>query len=282
MLLAAAAVLLPRLAWGPFLEPAPQGLAPTIRPDTEPPAPPSALPRPQRLPATIFPVAVQRVVLDPGHGGADHGSRTSSGLLEKDLTLDLARRVARLLEAVGYEVHLTRTGDEQVVLRRRAEFANSLAADLFVSIHFNWFQDGRRNRGIETFYLGSTDDPEIHRLASRENLESGYSLADVRRLLESLYTDFRQEQSRALAAAIQGELLATVRQQAPEVRDRGVKPAPFLVLVETGMPAALAEVSSLSNEEEARLLAQPDYRERLAAALSRGIEAYSRSIRKGG
>jgi N-acetylmuramoyl-L-alanine amidase len=279
--LAAAAVWLPGTGWGPFAEPPPESLLPTIRPTPEPNLP-ASLPAPRRLPAAVFPVEVTRVVLDPGHGGSDHGTKTSSGLLEKDLTLDLARRAMRDLGELGFEVHLTREDDRKLSLKERASFANELRADLFVSIHFNWFQDGRRNRGIETFYLGSTEDPEIHRLTSRENRDSGYTLGEVRRLLESLYTDFRQEQSGALAQAIQQELLNTVRKQAPEVRDRGVKPAPFLVLIETEMPAALAEVSSLANEEEARLLVTEEYRQALAQALARGIATYSRQVRRGG
>ncbi len=274
-------VWLPRTGWGPFAEPQPEGLLPTIRPRQEAEVP-GPLAAPKKLPAAVFPVEVLRVVIDPGHGGIDHGTKTSSGLLEKDLTLDLAKRTARHLEQHSLEVHLTRTDDRKLLLKERVEFANALQADLFVSIHFNWFQDGRRNRGIETFYLGTSEDPEIHRLTSQENQDSGYTLADVRRLLESLYTDFRQEQSAALARAIQSELLATVRRQAPEVRDRGVKPAPFLVLIETRMPAALAEVSSLANEEEARLLATEEYREALAESLARGIATYSRALRRGG
>ncbi len=228
-----------------------------------------------RIPASVFPVAVHRIMLDPGHGGGDEGTHTSSGLLEKDLTLDIAKRLQKLLTKQGYDAELTRSDDRRVSLRERARLANELRADLFVSIHVNWFQDGRSNRGIETYYLGPSDDPFITELASAENQESGYSVADVRRLLDSIYADLRQEQSRALAADVQRQLVHSIREVSKEVRDRGVKSAPFLVLVSAEMPAILAEVASLSNADEAHLLTEVEYRQRIAVALSAGIRSYS-------
>lgn len=230
---------------------------------------------PTRLAARLFPVAVRRIVIDPGHGGSDDGTRTPVGLTEKVLTLDISQRLALLLMGAGFEVTLTRDTDSKLFLRERVRFANQAHADLFVSIHVNWLKDGRANRGIETYYLGPSDDPFITELASAENRESGYSMADVRQLLDSIYSDLRQQESRRLAAAVQRRLVSTVRELSREVRDRGVRSAPFLVLVETEMPAILAEVASLSSPEEARLLAQAEYRERLARALFDGIRAYS-------
>ncbi len=230
---------------------------------------------PTRLQARLFPVSVHRIVLDPGHGGTDEGTKTPVGLTEKALTLDIAQRLALLLMGAGFDVSMTRDTDNKLYLRDRVRFANQVHADLFVSIHLNWFKDGRANRGIETYYLGPSDDPFITELASAENRESGYALADVRKLLDGIYSDLRQQESRRLAAAVQRRLVGTVREINREVRDRGVRSAPFLVLVETEMPAILAEVASLSSPEEARLLAQADYRERLARALFDGIRAYS-------
>lgn len=230
---------------------------------------------PTRLAARLFPVAVRRIVLDPGHGGGDEGTRTPVGLTEKFLTLDIAQRLARLLAGAGFEVSSTRETDSKLFLRDRVRFANQARADLFVSIHVNWLKDGRSNRGIETYYLGPSDDPFITELASAENRESGYSMADVRQLLDGIYSDLRQQESRRLAAAVQRRLVGAVREVSREVRDRGVRSAPFLVLVETEMPAILAEVASLASPEEARLLAQPEYRDRLARALFDGIRAYS-------
>jgi len=233
---------------------------------------------PARVPAEVFPLAVRRVVIDPGHGGGDVGTRTPTGLAEKELTLDIGRRLGAKLREAGFEVEFTRETDTRVSLRDRARLANELGADLFVSIHVNWFEDGRSNRGIETYFLGPSDDPFIVRLARDENRESGYAVADVRRLLESIYADLRQEQSRGLAREIQRHLLHSVREVAPGVADRGVKSAPFLVLVTTQMPAVLAEVASLSNAEEARMLGQEGYRERIAVALFDGIRSYSEAV----
>jgi N-acetylmuramoyl-L-alanine amidase len=230
---------------------------------------------PTRLAARLFPVAVRTIVIDPGHGGGDEGTRTPVGLTEKFLTLDIAQRLALLLAGAGFEVSMTRETDSKLFLRDRVRFANQAHADLFLSIHVNWLKDGRANRGIETYYLGPSDDPFITELASAENRESGYSMADVRQLLDGIYSDLRQQESRRLAAAVQRRLVGAVREVSREVRDRGVRSAPFLVLVETEMPAVLAEVASLASPEEARLLAQPEYRERLARALFDGIRAYS-------
>jgi N-acetylmuramoyl-L-alanine amidase len=230
---------------------------------------------PTRLPSHVFPLAVRRVVIDPGHGGTDEGTKTAYGLTEKILTLDVAQRLALRLVTAGYEVSLTRESDVRLYLRDRVRFANQRDADLFVSIHVNWLQDGRANRGIETYYLGPSDDPYITALAAAENRESGYSMADARSLLDGIYSDLRQQQSRRLATSVQRSLLAAAREASSEVRDRGVRSAPFLVLVETEMPAILAEVASLSSAEEARLLTREEYRERIATALYDGIRAYS-------
>jgi len=273
----------PRISASPAVSAPPTLLAPAVAASmtglaAAEPAIDVAIGPPARISPSVLPLAVRRVVLDPGHGGGDQGARTKSGLLEKDLTLDIAQRVARLLAASGYDVVLTRTTDRRVSLRERAQLANGDQADLFVSIHVNWFEDGRKNLGVETYYLGPSDDPSISALAAAENQESGYSLADARRLLDSIYADLRQEQSRALATAVQRRLVRSERELSPETADRGVKSAPFLVLVSAEMPAILAEVASLSNSDEARLLAEEDYRQRIAVALEEGIRSYSEAV----
>ncbi|HVS02464.1 MAG TPA: N-acetylmuramoyl-L-alanine amidase [Thermoanaerobaculia bacterium] len=226
------------------------------------------------LDSRVFPVGVRRIVLDPGHGGRDVGTVTPEGLQEKELALDIALRLRDLLAADGgLEVVLTRSDDRHVLLRERARIANQADADLFVSIHLNWLEP-RGSSGIETYYLGPTDDPYLVRLTGRENHDSGYSLGDVRRLLDSIYLDLRQEESQRLAASVQGSLYESLSAQTPELRDRGVRSAPFLVLVTTDMPAILAEVSCLSNEREAELLATPAYRQKIAEALEAGIARY--------
>lgn len=232
------------------------------------------LPRPQPLDPAVLALGVRRVVLDPGHGGEDHGTTGPGGLIEKELTLDIALRAAELLTARGFSVLLTRDGDTTLPLSQRPRLANALRGDVLVSIHVNWIPN-RRARGVETYCLGPTDDPFIKELAAAENRFSGYSLADFRRLLEGIYADVRQDESRRLAEAVHGELYRSLARLNPAVQDRGVKTAPFLVLVSTEMPAVLAEVGCLSNEEEARLLATPKYRRRIAEALTAGIVAYA-------
>ncbi len=241
-------------------------------------ATPFLLAEPRGLDTAVFPVGVHRIVLDPGHGGRDVGTVTPDGHYEKDIALDIALRLRELLRAQqGLEVLLTRESDAHVSLKDRARFANDAKADLFVSIHLNWLVPAT-NRGVETFYLGPTEDPFLVQLASRENRESGYSLADVRQLLDGIYLDLRQQESQQLAGAIQRALFRSLRQETPALRDRGIKPAPFLVLVTTEMPAILAEVSCLSNETEAHLLATAEYRQSIAEALETGIDRYTVSL----
>jgi N-acetylmuramoyl-L-alanine amidase len=234
-----------------------------------------ASPRP--LDPTVMPLALRRVVLDPGHGGSNVGTVAPGGLPEKVITLDIAERLRQLLEDHGYDVVMTREADETKSLKKRGDMANDAGGDIFLSIHVNWIEL-QEIRGIETFYLGPSDDPYVTKLAATENQGSGYSLADFRGILERVYADVRQKESRELARAVQGALYDSLNKVNPTVRNRGVKSAPFGVLVQTEMPAILAEVSCLSNALEARLLAMPSYRQLLAEALFSGIDAYARDL----
>jgi N-acetylmuramoyl-L-alanine amidase len=232
---------------------------------------------PRPLDPTILPLAVRTVVLDPGHGGSNLGTVAPGGLPEKVITLDIADRLRRLLEDHGYNVIMTRATDETKSLKKRGDMANAAGGDIFLSIHVNWIEL-QEIRGVETFYLGPTDDPYVTELAATENQGSGYSLADFRGILERVYAEVRQKESRELASAVQGALYDSLNKVNPTVRNRGVKSAPFGVLVRTEMPAILAEVSCLSNELEARLLAMPSYRQLLAEALFNGVEGYARGL----
>jgi N-acetylmuramoyl-L-alanine amidase len=229
---------------------------------------------PQDMSPAAFPLEVRKIILDPGHGGTDPGAPAAGGLWEKDITLDVARRLKTLLLEGGFQVQMTREKDESVSLRERAQFANFQKGDLFISIHFNSLPT-RSYRGLETYYLGATKEKHIERLAGAENQASGYSMADFRRLLEGVYTHVRQQESKQLAEAVHQGLAASLVKGNPAIRDSGVKPAPFLVLVATEMPGILAEVSYLSNDEDARMLAQPGYRAEIARVLFQGIRAYA-------
>ena len=228
----------------------------------------------QRVKAAAFPLAVKRVVLDAGHGGKDAGA-TAVAVQEKDITLDIGDRLRALLEARGFEVVITRNTDSTVPLRERARLANESRGDIFVSIHVNAIVKYTASYGVETYYLGPTNDPSLTKLAAEENSVSGYSLADLRRLLDGVYADARREESAELAHAVQKHLYGRLSSHELGLENWGVKRAPFLVLVATEMPAILAEVGCLSNRKEAAMLARPDYRQKIAEALFDGIHAYA-------
>ena len=239
--------------------------------------PQHTLPAPAPVDLGVFPLGIKRIVLDPGHGGEDAGAVTPLGTVEKDVTLDIGQRLRRLLERAAFEVFMTRETDTTVPLAQRAVLANTRGADLFVSIHANWFPTPEAS-GTETYYLGPTDNSHARQLAALENRHSGYALGDYRRLLDHVYLDVRRAESHRLASAIQQELARFLYRVNPTLVNRGVKMAPFLVLVATKMPAVLVEVSYLSNQEEARLLAVPEYRQRIAQALFQGVRAYAETL----
>lgn len=179
-----------------------------------------ATPATERMTATAFPLAVKRVVLDAGHGGIDPGA-TASALLEKEITLDIGRRLQSLLEKDGFEVVATRDADRTIALNERARLANASRSDIFVSIHVNALSKHTESRGIETYYLGATDDPSLTQLAAAENQVSGYSLADMRRLLDGVYADARRDESHELALAVQKQLYTNLRSIDPGLEKIG-------------------------------------------------------------
>ncbi len=235
---------------------------------------PDASGTPERMTSSAFPLAVRRIVLDAGHGGTDPGA-TAAQVMEKEITLDIGQRLRTLLESNGFDVVVTREGDRTVALRDRAVLANASKSDIFVSIHVNALEKHTESRGIETYYLGATSDPKLTELAARENRVSGYSVSDMRKLLEDVYADARRDESHELAAAVQQQLFTSLRDDDPGLENWGVKRAPFIVLVATDMPAILAEVGCISNEKESAMLRRAEYRQKIAAALFEGIRAYS-------
>ena len=254
---------------------------------SRPPEARSTAPRPRNLAAAVpdsfepvtaaaFPLAVRRVILDAGHGGKDAGASSATLVSEKEITLDIERRLRMLLEHGGFEVVATRTSDTLIPLRERARLANTSDGDIFVSIHVNSIRSHTTSHGVETYYLGPTKDPVLTQLAAEENGSSGYSIADLRKLLDRVYADVRRDESRRLASTLQGQLYTDLRAVDPGLENWGVKRAPFIVLVATEMPAVLAEVGCLSNEREAAMLNEPHYRQQIAQALYRGIYEYAR------
>ncbi|MGQ9834713.1 MAG: N-acetylmuramoyl-L-alanine amidase [Thermoanaerobaculaceae bacterium] len=205
------------------------------------------------------------VVLDPGHGGEDQGAKGPNGLLEKDLTLAIAKAVASRLQEAGVTVRLTREGEETVALSDRVAFANRLQADCFVSIHAN-AAPARGARGAETYFMSlDASDPEAAQAAARENASAG----QVQLILWELAHVAKQEASSRLALELQTRL-----NQLSGIRDRGVKQAPFAVLTGATMPAVLVEVGFLTNPEEELRLASSTEQARIASALTEGILAF--------
>jgi len=235
---------------------------------------PSTIAPIERMTSSAFPLAVRRIVLDAGHGGNDPGA-TAAKLFEKEITLDIGRRLRKMLESDGFDVVVTRDGDRTIALKDRARLANDSRSDIFVSIHVNAIEKHTESRGVETYYLGATNDPSLSALAATENRVSGYSVSDMRRLLEGVYADARSDESHELATAVQKKLHSTLRADDPGLENWGVKRAPFIVLVATEMPAVLAEVGCISNEKEAAMLRDPEYRQKIAAALFAGIRSYA-------
>jgi N-acetylmuramoyl-L-alanine amidase len=259
----------------PPVLPAPAAPTQALNASASPASPPdmSLLARP--LPPSALALGVRRVVLDAGHGGAQTGTTSKSGLLEKDITLDLAERAQRLLVERGFEVVLTRTDDATLSLKDRATTANQRRGDIFVSIHLNALKASSK-AGVETFYLGPSEHPDQDAIAAEENQDSGYSLADMRTLLDGIYVDARRDESKRLAQSVQDAVMKRMRQADPEMTNRGVKTAPFVVLVATEMPAILAEVSCLSDAGEAERLGTTAHRQAIAEALVGGIQAFSK------
>lgn len=226
----------------------------------------------------VLGLKVNRIVLDAGHGGSDTGTIGPHGVQEKDVCLDIALRLGKLIEQrlPAAEVIYTRTDDRFVPLQERTRLANQQQADLFISIHANSSRE-RSARGIETYYLNFTTSPEALEVAARENASSQQSVHELQDLLQKIARNEKIEESREFALDVQNALLRQLRRVRP-LPDRGVKKAPFLVLIGAHMPSILAEVSFLSNPVDERLLAQPSYRQRIAEGLFRGISAYLASL----
>jgi N-acetylmuramoyl-L-alanine amidase len=216
---------------------------------------------------------VSRVVLDPGHGGYDSGATGPAGTREKDVTLDVAKRVAALLGRAGVEAVLTREDDRFVSLEERAARANQLGADLFVSIHCNAAETHARH-GVETYVLDTTRDEIAQRVAARENATSAAATAELGSILANMRLADQASHSTHLAELLQRAAMASLKPSWPDVTDGGVHYAGFYVLVGARMPAVLFETSYISNPIEEQRLESSDYKDRLADAVANAVRAY--------
>ena len=221
---------------------------------------------------------VGKVVIDPGHGGHDTGTIGAGKLREKDLVNDLAQRLGSLIEErLGSEVIYTRTDDRFVPLRERTRLANRVQADLFISIHANSARQ-RSVRGIETYYLNLTTDSWAMAVAARENAAAERSVHELEDLVAKITRNENLSESREFASKVQSALYGTLSKQTRGLRNRGVRKAPMLVLMDAKMPAVLAEVSFLSNTTDEKLLKTSAYRDKVAEALFKGISSYADTL----
>lgn len=230
--------------------------------------------------ADLFGLGVKTIVIDPGHGGRDPGAVGASGLTEKEVTLDVARRLRdRLLRREGYRVLLTRANDAALSLRERVEFANHNGADLFISLHVNALPVPEPTI-VETYYFGPQSDERARRAAQIENRGSEYLMGDFRSMITKIGDSFKQQESRKLAAAIQRNLFRNIKtHENKRAVSWGIKTAPFVVLLGVDMPSVLAEVTTLSNKREERKLATAGYRDKIAAYLAQGVVEYLEKIK---
>jgi N-acetylmuramoyl-L-alanine amidase len=218
---------------------------------------------------------IGRIVVDAGHGGHDTGTIGPNGVMEKDIVLDVALRLGRLLETrLGADVIYTRDDDTFIPLETRTAIANEHQADLFISIHANSSSDPDA-RGVETYYLNFTSSPDALEVAARENAVSQKSIYELQDLVKKITLKDKIEESRELATDVQQSLYGGLAIRRSTLRDRGVKKAPFVVLIGANMPSILAEISFVSNPTDEAKMNTPEYRQRIAESLYKGIAKYA-------
>ncbi|MCW5210268.1 N-acetylmuramoyl-L-alanine amidase, partial [Desulfobulbus sp. N3] len=219
-------------------------------------------------------LGVRRIVIDPGHGGKDPGA-VGFGLKEKDIVLNVAKKIKKILEEKnGYEVLLTRDGDVSLALEERTAIANTKEADLFLSIHVNAHPE-ETIRGVETFYLNLATHTEAMRVAALENATSTHNMSEMQDILSELMQNEKINESSQLAEFVQHNMITGLKKQKFQVKNLGVKQAPFYVLIGAEMPAILAEISFITNPEEAKLMKNEKYLQTLAKQIVAGVLSYA-------
>ena len=224
---------------------------------------------------------IGRIVIDAGHGGHDSGTIGADGLEEKDVVLDVALRLGELLhDRLGAEIIYTRSDDTFIPLETRTAIANKAQADLFISVHANSSPDDSA-RGVEVYYLNFTSDPTALDVAARENAVSDQSIHQLSDLVKKITLKDKIAESREFASDVEGSLYSGLARGNAGLKDRGVKKAPFVVLIGANMPSILAEISFVTNPKDAQQLRDPDYRERVAESLYRGVAHYEAGLSGG-
>ena len=276
--------------------PASEPIVPVVEtldpPPVTAPAPPAALPSTPTVPPSTpaanaaggFSIArqlglsVSRIVIDPGHGGKDPGT-VAKGLTEAALTLDVALRLEKLLtKEFGVEVILTRRTDVFIPLEERTAIANRHNADLFLSIHANSSRNGDA-KGIETYFLSFASSPEAEAVAARENSASEREMHQLPDIIKAITLNNKLDESRDLAGMVQESLVSNLKRTNKDVRSRGVKKAPFVVLIGAAMPSVLAEISFITNKQELQLLKTGSYKDKIAQSLYAAVLRYRRSLK---
>ena len=249
-------------------------------------------PRKPRGPAQVKPnqaslarqlgLGIRTVVIDPGHGGKDHGATGITGLREKDLTLKVSRMLAaKIKKRLGLKVYLTRRSDIYLTLEERTARANTRRADLFISIHGNAHKNPRVT-GIETYILNVATDKEAMRVAALENAVTTRKMSDLQMILSDLMLNSKINESAGLGIKVHRHMVGQVKKRYRGVRDLGVKQAPFYVLIGANMPSILLELGFMTNKTEESRLRNTKYLERLTDGIVEGIKAYQDSIKKPG
>ncbi len=226
-------------------------------------------------------LGIQRIVIDPGHGGKDPGCIGKAGTYEKDIVLDICTRLKKLLlQNKGLEIILTRETDFFVPLDNRAAIANEKKADIFISVHANSYPN-RKRAGIETYYLNFNQDPDVLKVAARENATTTKNISQQREILEKIIQTNKLMESRDLANYLQKSLVTRLASKYQGIKNLGVKGGPFWVLIGGEMPSVLVEISHLSNPLEEERLNTTQYRQAVAQGIYEGILQYIESLGKG-
>jgi N-acetylmuramoyl-L-alanine amidase len=222
---------------------------------------------------------IGRIVIDAGHGGHDTGTIGPTGLMEKDLCLDVALRLGKIIQQrlPGADVVYTRSDDSFIPLEERTAVANQAKADLFISIHANSSPD-HGARGVETYYLNLKGSAEAMEVAARENASSEQGVHDLEDMVKRIARTEKVDESKEFAQDVQGSLSTRIQKTAKTVRNRGVRKAPFVVLIGADMPSILTEISFLSNPADESLLKKPDHRQRVAEGIYQGVASYLQSM----
>ncbi len=228
--------------------------------------------------ARVLGLKIGRIVLDAGHGGHDTGTAGPGGLYEKDLVLDVTKRLGALIETrMGAEVVHTRSDDTYVGLENRTQMANEHRADLFLSIHAN-SSPATTSSGVETYYLNFTSSKSAMEVAARENASSQKTVYELKDLLQKIALQDKIDESREFAARVQQSLYTASVRANKRTRNRGVKTAPFVVLIGASMPSVLAEIGFISNPKDEALLKKDSTRQKIAEGLYKGLAQYAGTL----